>query len=227
MKYLSPIAFIFAFFSAHLLLAQVCPGSDEVEAKVSHVYGGKFKVIVCGFEEIGSKAPKGKLQLNDFTVYSLGVDEKPTKIFSVGAVENHWVGKEEKKGIVFDELMWITGQLKPFLRSEITCNDAGCSRSELVCVLKRPKSKVPDIARQIDKRLRSKITRIQLPLSGMVELAFSEALAGNSASIAFFNNNEWLNKLDDNASQTFLISKKALDRVNEMGCWKKSITKKR
>ena len=206
--------------------AQVCPGSDEVEAKVSHVYNGKAKVFVCGFEEIGTKPPKGKRQLNDFVVYTGEFDQKPIKIFSVGALENYWVGKEAKAGITFEELLWVSGRLQPFLKSGVECSDSGCVRGKAVCVLPRPKSKNPDVVRQIDKKLRSKFTRIQLPLSEMVELAFVEALAGNLPAIAFFKDAEWTNKLEPNAVQSFITSKKALDRVNLAGCWQNAKKKR-
>ncbi|MDZ4661560.1 MAG: hypothetical protein SGJ18_08060 [Pseudomonadota bacterium] len=226
MKILKSLSLIFTFVFSLSTWGQVCPGSDEVEAKVSHIYNGKAKVFVCGFEEIGAKSPKGKRQLSDFTVYSEVFEQKPAKIFSVGALDNFWVGNEAKNGIVFEELIWVGGRLQPFLKSGVGCTNAGCERSQAVCVLQRPKSKTPDIVRQIDKKLRSKFTRIQLPLSDMVELTFVEALAGIPSAIAFFDNSEWANKLEPNAAQTFMASKKSLERVNLASCWQKSHKKR-
>ena len=156
------VLFLFLVLFPLYGLAQTCPDSDEVGAKVSHTYLSGVKAFVCGFEDEDpdKKTPKKKKLLNEFVVYSQVTDARPVKIFSAGASDNYWVSSDAKRGLSFEELMLLGNKLQPISASFIECENEVCKRSKETCILKRPRTKYPDIIRQIHRKRTNKISAL-------------------------------------------------------------------
>jgi hypothetical protein len=194
---------------AHAAWAQSCPGADDEPAMKIKTTAGPT-LVVCGFEDHDSPAPKGSLAFSDFTVYASGGGIKQdTKIFASEPSETYWV-KSDSKGLQLEQLWFFSDKPQPALRRRVDCTAESCALSSATCILKLKRNPYPKALARFKKGA------LGDDGEDILDQIWAQALAGDAAAVKFYASKPA--DLEPGLSEVFDTNQKKLQDAKELKC---------